>query len=199
MPKNLSYAVIMGTLLVSASWLPAHANDQRDSVTSSGNVVVSSSGACVRTKWSANDDVCAPTPPPPAPQPAPPPPPQVSLEQRTIYFEFNKDRLTGEAITKLDTLVSVITGSDRIVKATVVGYADDIGSSDYNYKLSQKRASAVEQYLDSRVNIPTSSRTVRGAGESQPVTSCDTRMGRNERISCLARDRRVEVELTYQK
>jgi len=40
---------------------------------------------------------------------------------------------------------------------------------------------------------------VRGLGSSNPTTHCPKKMKRAERISCLAQDRRVEVEFTYEK
>lgn len=165
-------------------------------------VVRNSFGNCVRTKWDADLDPCAPPAPPPAPvvqAPPPPPPPVVSLEQRTVYFDFDSAKLTPEAVAKLDALVAVIQSSNQIIQAGVIGYADEMGNEEYNLALSQKRASAVEQYIASRVNVDTRVLELRGLGESNSVTNCDEVKGRAAKISCLAQDRRVEVAFKYRK
>lgn len=167
------------------------------------NVVRNTFGNCVRTKWQADSDPCAPAPAPaPAPvvqAPPPPPPPVVSLDQRTIYFDFDSAKLTAEAVSKLDALVSIIQTSNQIIQAGVIGYADEMGNEEYNLALSQKRAEAVEAYIDSRVKIDTRVLELRGLGESNPTTSCAEVKGRAEKIACLAQDRRVEVAFKYRK
>lgn len=174
---------------------------QDDAINKSGSSVVSSYGECVRTKWTADKDPCAPDmPPPPPPRvqaPAPAPVPKIALEQRTIYFDFNKAALSKESTQKLDALVGIIQSSKGIQRATVLGYADEIGSKDYNLALSQKRADAVQQYLASRVSIPTNVLMVGGKGATDSVTSCPKTLKRKERINCLAKDRRVEIEFNY--
>ena len=165
-------------------------------------IVRNTYGNCVRTKWDADLDPCAP-PAPPAPPvvqvPPPPPPPVVSLEQRTIYFDFDSAKLTPDAVAKLDALVSVIQSSNQIIQAGVIGFADEMGNEEYNLALSQKRAEAVESYIDSRVTIDTRVMELRGLGESNPVTDCSAIKKRAEKISCLAQDRRVEVAFKYRK
>lgn len=169
------------------------------------NPVRSTNGNCVRTKWDDSNDVCAPPAPAPEPEkivepaPAPEPATQLTQEDRTIYFDFNKSVLTAESFTKLDTLITAVVASKGVQKVTVVGFADDIGSTDYNQKLSEKRANAVESYIDSKVTIPTEAKVVSAQGENAPTTNCPTKMKRAERIKCLAADRRVEVQFTYAK
>lgn len=182
---------------------PALADSPQDAVKDVKNShILDKRGGCVRTKWTAGDDACgakpAPAPAPvveKAPEPAPAPA-QPSLEQRTVYFDFNKSLLTAESKATLDGLVEYIKGHE-VLKATMVGYADKIGKDNYNVTLSQHRADAVKSYLGERVNIPVSSE-VRGLGATNSVTECDTSLKRTERIACLAKDRRVEVEFTFQ-
>lgn len=173
---------------------------------SGGLVVRSTNGNCVRTKWDDSNDVCAPPAPEPepvveAPAPEPTPEPAVLLteEQRTIYFDFNKSLLTTDSLNKLDTLIAAVVASKGVQSVTVVGFADDIGSTDYNQKLSATRAGVVESYIDSKVTIPTEAKVVSAKGEESPTTNCPTKMKRSERIKCLANDRRVEVQFTYAK
>jgi outer membrane protein OmpA-like peptidoglycan-associated protein len=170
-------------------------NDNRE------NTVTNTFGNCVRTKWQSADDICAPKQPAPAPvvqAPPPPPAPVISQDERTVYFNFDDASLTAEASTKLDALSAEVAASKGIVSASVVGYADKIGNSDYNVKLSQRRATAVKQYLDTKLSIPTSVAAVEGLGAVTSTTQCDG-MKRAEKINCLAGDRRVEVQFKYQQ
>lgn len=196
---KLVYALAIATGAMLA--MPASAQTAKDSVTTqSGSHAISSNGECVRTKWSAANDPCAPEPPP-APKtvaaPPPPPPPTISLEQRTLYFGFNESELRPEGVAKLDSLIDIILRSKGIQRATVIGYADEIGDAEDNIALSQKRASSVEQYMATRVKIPTNVLLVNGKGATDSVTDCPKQMKRKERIECLAKDRRVEVEFNY--
>lgn len=149
----------------------------RDVVTDErANVVLNTFGNCVRTKWIADHDAC------------------VGSEAYVVYFDFNSSRLTPAAQAKLDSLVDVIKNSKSVESVSIVGYADMIGSSDYNYRLSQRRAESVKNYLASKGYYDTAATEVRAQGESAPVSNCDGVKG-NELRACLWRDRRVEVEL----
>lgn len=193
-------ACVLSLLAVSPVF--AAGTDAHDNVIShGGDTVRSTSGACVRTKWQKQSDPCAVKLPEPkvvaAPAPPPPPAPKVALEQRTVYFDFNKTALTAEAVEKLDNLVSIVKQSQAIRQVTVLGYADEIGTASYNLALSQKRAAMVEQYLASRISIPTNVLMVNGKGATDSKTDCPKTLKRQERITCLAQDRRVEVEFNY--
>ena len=61
----------------------------------------------------------------------------------TVYFAFNSDELDARAKETLDKL-----GQNGIY--VVDAYASSEGSTEYNLKLSQRRADAVKAYLESR-------------------------------------------------
>src|SRR5579872_2153917 len=63
-----------------------------------------------------------------------------------VYFDFNKSTLTGRAQRTIEGAVEQWRrdGGQRI---TVTGYTDLAGASDYNIKLSQRRAYSVRDYL----------------------------------------------------
>lgn len=143
-----------------------------------GNVVTNSFGNCVRTKWDAAMDGCV----------------GGGEDARTVYFDFNSSRLTPAAKAKLDSLVDIIKKSTSVESVNVVGYADMIGSSEYNQKLALRRAKTVEGYLASKGYRDTKATKVRSIGEDAPVSKCDGVKG-NELRACLWRDRRVEVQL----
>lgn len=204
----MKYRFLTMALLSACCIGNAMAAEPNDSVRDErGQTAVTTKGTCVRTKWNSDSDPCAPKVvevPKPAPAPAPvvppaPKPPEIALEQRTIYFDFDKSVLKPEGMAKLDSLAGMIKTNDKITKASVVGYADMMGEDDYNVKLSERRASAVNDYLRTRIAIPTEVLSVRALGESRPTASCDSEKNRAKKIDCLAPDRRVEVEFTYQK
>ncbi len=189
---------LIAVALMVVGLTPARAETLQETVRDeNAQIVTTKTGNCVRTKWQGPDDICAPKPVPVVQAPPPPPPPQIALEQRTIYFDFNKDSITGESAQKLDALAAIVQSSPSIKRANVVGYTDEIGSDSYNQKLSEHRAYAVRDYLAHRISIPTDVAEIRGLGKSYTAT-CKQK-NRKERISCLAPDRRVEVEFTYQK
>lgn len=180
--------------------MPASAENKDTVADDRKNIVTNTWGNCVRTKWMTPSDPCAPAAAPaPVPVVQAPPPVTVGRDARTVYFDFDKDTLTPEATQKLDALINTIKTSKAIVSASVIGYADQMGSEQYNIKLSERRARAVETYLDKSVTIPTSVGQVRWVGESNPVTNCANITKRAEKIACLAADRRVEVEFKYQQ
>jgi len=201
--KILAISVSAACLGMAAPVLAA-GGSQDTAVDHRDNTLTNSWGNCVRTKWNADSDACAPAPKPePVAAPAPPTPPAKSLinsrEARTVYFNFNDESLTEESRAKLDSLAYAIRGAKNIERADIIGYADEMGNSDYNIALSERRSQAVEEYLSRLVNIPTAVEEVRGLGETNSVTDCSEETSRAKRISCLARDRRVEVEFKFKE
>jgi outer membrane protein OmpA-like peptidoglycan-associated protein len=61
---------------------------------------------------------------------------------------------------------------------TVEGGTDAVGPADYNYGLSERRASSVIQYLGSKYNIPAHKIYVIGLGKDKTVASNETADGR---------------------
>jgi outer membrane protein OmpA-like peptidoglycan-associated protein len=78
--------------------------------------------------------------------------------------------------------------STRSYILQVTDGTDSIGDADYNYKLSQRRADAVVNYLSTTFNIPPHKFYLVGIGKDQQVASDKTAAGR-------AQNRRVEVKL----
>ena len=70
----------------------------------------------------------------------------------------------------------------------VTGGTDSVGSAQYNYDLSQRRADAVVQYLAAKYGVAPHRFYLIGIGKDQYVASNDTAAGRKE-------NRRVQVQL----
>jgi OOP family OmpA-OmpF porin len=63
-----------------------------------------------------------------------------------------------------------------------------VGSSEYNYDLSQRRANAVIQYLAAEKSVPAYKIYLIGLGKDKPVETNKTADGR-------AKNRRVDIHL----
>lgn len=160
-----------------------------------GEELRNSFGNCVLTKWVVDRNICNP-PPAPMQQAKYTPPPQVTFSEddRTVFFEFDSAELSPSTQNQLDMLASKVKTSGQVYDGLIVGFADRIGSSSYNQRLSQSRADKVAEYLRGR-GLAISGVEIRHKGESDSTTSCSDSMTREALISCLSRDRRVEVEL----
>ena len=73
---------------------------------------------------------------------------KVTLAADTL-FAFDSAKLSEDGRNMLDQLVSRMAGMDVEVILTT-GYADRLGKDAYNQKLSEERAQAVAEYLESK-------------------------------------------------
>jgi OOP family OmpA-OmpF porin len=64
----------------------------------------------------------------------------------TVFFEFDRSLLKDEAISKLDSIYSMLV-ENPAATIQISGYTDGLGSAQYNAKLSDKRARACADYL----------------------------------------------------
>jgi outer membrane protein OmpA-like peptidoglycan-associated protein len=101
-----------------------------------------------------------------------------------VLFDFNKYTLKPEAREKLAKVSGILLAYPNL-KLQVEGYTDNIGSDEYNQKLSEERADGVRQYLVSQ-NVSDQNVTAQGFGKKDPVADNSTDQGR-------AQNRRVEL------
>lgn len=101
-----------------------------------------------------------------------------------ILFDFDSAALRGSSRDELREMADVF---DRYGDTTIVvaGHTDSTGSASYNERLSERRASAVSNYLEN-LGVRGSRLDSIGYGESRPKSSNDTASGRQ-------RNRRVEL------
>ncbi len=102
-----------------------------------------------------------------------------------LLYDFNSDRVRGEARHNLDVLASSLDKYPD-TDLLIVGHTDAIGSAEYNQDLSIRRSEAAARYLESqgtRTRVQT-----RGLGEREPVASNESEAGRQK-------NRRVEVAI----
>ncbi|HYY70497.1 MAG TPA: OmpA family protein [Terriglobales bacterium] len=107
--------------------------------------------------------------------------------ETTVHFGFDKADLTSKAKQALDQLGGDIPNAKHYI-IVVDGNTDSTGPADYNYQLSERRASAVIQYLAEKYDVPAHKIFVIGLGKDKPAASNASSTGR-------AKNRRVDVRL----
>lgn len=98
----------------------------------------------------------------------------------SVYFEYNSSKLTKESQKKLDSLTQLRSN----LKFRIFGNCDISGTSKYNKKLSENRANAVNQYLQSKVGNNIKLESVVGLGKEKPINDNSTEelRGKNRRV-----------------
>lgn len=137
--------------------------------------------------------VYVPTPAPPPVVIAPPPAPK--FEKYTLssteLFGFDSDILHLPQ-PKLDEIAAALKTQGGPPQIVIVGYTDRLGAPEYNQKLSERRATAVKNYIASKGIDPTRLQAF-GKGEADPVVQC-TETNKAALIECLKPNRRVEID-----
>jgi outer membrane protein OmpA-like peptidoglycan-associated protein len=101
-----------------------------------------------------------------------------------IQFRRDESELSAETMRKLYPLATLL--KDESGRSIIIeGYTDSTGDESYNQQLSERRASAVRDFLVS-TGIDPQRISVRGYGEEHPVASNETASGQRE-------NRRVEI------
>jgi outer membrane protein OmpA-like peptidoglycan-associated protein len=109
------------------------------------------------------------------------------VAETSVKFGFNKSDLDKKSREALDQFAQQ-TANTKSYIIQVEGGTDSVGSSEYNYQLSQRRAAAVVQYLASKHGIPAHKIYVIGLGKDKPVAENRNSQGRAE-------NRRVDVRI----
>jgi len=106
---------------------------------------------------------------------------------RHVFFDTDKATLKSESFDELDKFVRMME-QNGTVRVEIGGHTDDVGTHDYNIKLSQRRAATVKNYLISK-GIEAKRVTSVGYGETIPIVSNDDEEGGR------AINRRVEFKV----
>src|SRR5579872_7337123 len=91
----------------------------------------------------------------------------------SVTFGFNKSNLTKADRDQLDQFGSQLAGTHNYI-LEVTGGTDSVGSKEYNYALSDRRAMSVVQYLASKYNVPAHKFYLVGLGKDQEVAPNNT-------------------------
>jgi len=103
-----------------------------------------------------------------------------------ILFDFDSAALRPEARSNLRDLAQSLDQYEG-TEILIVGHTDAVGSEEYNYELSERRANSAAAYLYEQGIQPSRVTTV-GRGETEPVATNDTDYGRQQ-------NRRVEIAI----
>jgi hypothetical protein len=95
---------------------------------------------------------------------------------RPILFDFDKWDIKPESYAIIDEIVDQMLSRPKL-RLEIQGHTDNIGTIEYNQRLSERRAKAVYDALVERGVDPKRLRW-RGFGMSQPVAPNDTEEGR---------------------
>lgn len=110
----------------------------------------------------------------------------MTLGSKSIRFAFDQSTLRTEdkeVLSRIAGILSTLKG----YQIYVYGYTDDIGTREYNQKLSERRAQSVYDYLV-KSGLDPNIMTTRGFGEADPLVPGDSAKAR-------AINRRVEIGL----
>jgi outer membrane protein OmpA-like peptidoglycan-associated protein len=106
-----------------------------------------------------------------------------------VLFAFNKYELKPDAQVKLAKVSGILVTYPNLT-LQVEGYTDSVGTDEYNLRLSQQRATAVQAFLISQ-GVQPGSISSQGYGKADPVADNGTNSGRAE-------NRRVELVVSGQ-
>jgi OOP family OmpA-OmpF porin len=111
----------------------------------------------------------------------------VGLKTEPILFDYNVFDVHPDYYQELNE-IGAFMQSHPEAYALIDGYSDNIGSVDYNLRLSRKRAESVASYLANRFKITADQIVVVWYGQTNPATSNATAEGRMQ-------NRRVEIAI----
>ncbi len=107
-----------------------------------------------------------------------------------LMFDFDSYTLTSGTKENLTSLAKTLNKYDD-TNVLIEGHTDKTGAEDYNVALSDKRANAVEYYLEG-LKVKHSRITTEGYGEVQPVSENDSENRRVE-VAIYANKRMVKA------
>lgn len=110
----------------------------------------------------------------------------VILRMKKLNFRSGSATIPPDTYVLLDHVVEAMnTFPDRSVR--VEGHTDSVGATDFNQRLSERRAEAVLGYLQERLPATVAMQSL-GLGEDHPIANNETAQGRE-------RNRRIDIVL----
>jgi outer membrane protein OmpA-like peptidoglycan-associated protein len=110
---------------------------------------------------------------------------KVTVITASLLFKTGSAELLPSAKPKLDEVAQALSAQPQANNVKVEGYTDSTGTGAINDPLSQERAQAVADYLESK-GVPKERITAEGFGKQDPVSQAQTAEGR-------ALNRRVDI------
>ncbi|RJR23432.1 MAG: cell envelope biogenesis protein OmpA, partial [Desulfobacteraceae bacterium] len=101
-----------------------------------------------------------------------------------VWFDFDKAIVKKEYARTLEEVAAVLKANPAL-KIALEGHTCNVGTPEYNQKLSERRAKAVKKYLEG-LGVSAQNLSTKGYGLTKPCSSNKTKDGR-------AKNRRVEL------
>ncbi|VVE88350.1 flagellar motor protein MotB [Pandoraea bronchicola] len=114
------------------------------------------------------------------------PPSVITLDSMSLFDSGKATLKPGSTKLMVDAVEMIKAHADK--RVLVAGYTDNVGTSDFNLKLSKARAEAVRDWLAEASGIASTQFAIQGYGDTRPIASNGTDAGR-------AKNRRVEITL----
>ena len=113
--------------------------------------------------------------------------PDLVALQSDVFFDFDKYNLKPAAVAELEKVYPVMV-ADTTSQFLIGGHTDTVGSAAYNQKLSERRAQAVANFLESK-GVSADRMTVKGFGftELAVQTPPNTPNAENRRVEIRRR------------
>ncbi len=111
---------------------------------------------------------------------------------KSVFFGFDNYTLTRDAKIELERLYNIMKKNPKLY-IEVIGHTDAIGSNEYNYQLSIKRARSVIDYLADQ-GISPQRFVARGEGKTMPV-AINTNQDGTDNPEGRKYNRRVELKI----
>jgi OOP family OmpA-OmpF porin len=92
----------------------------------------------------------------------------IILAFEDVHFDFDKSTLTGEAQTILKRNIQILKDNPKS-KVRIAGYTSASGTEEYNQRLSERRAKAVEEYLIKEGIVSPDRLSTIGYGKTRPA------------------------------
>jgi len=103
---------------------------------------------------------------------------EISLQQ-SVLFRFDSAEMPADGKSPLDEVAKFLQDNPEAI-VVLEGHTDSTGDAGYNVKLGERRIEVVRRYLAVEKNVPVYRIEEISFGAARPLTSNDTRNGREQ-------------------
>lgn len=111
-----------------------------------------------------------------------------------VHFDFDSARIRFDSHGLVQRVAAFINGHPDIVDVRIDGHADEIGTEEYNQKLSEARATSMREMLV-RFGVDRARLRVVAHGKSNPKIVTLKREAQNRRVELFITRERVEASM----
>ena len=112
-----------------------------------------------------------------------------------LYFDFDDANLTPRSERQLQIVADILRESKG--KLDIAGHTDDLGTEEYNLKLSERRAESVRQVLI-KFGVAPEQITTKGLGKNEPRQLLSETDDEDQMDFKRGENRRAEIYLDFE-